>query len=266
MNSLCLNHVNVLVTRPAAQAQQLMQKIIECRGKPILFPTLEIADIEDKTLLNQQIDQLAQFDIAIFVSVNAVQKAAALLTSAKLNWPKKLKTVAVGATTAEAIKKLKWPLAVVPNDEFNSEAVLALPELQTVNAKKIIIFCGEGGRPLLADTLKQRGAEIELAIVYRRIKPRAILKQNVNIDLIVCTSNQGLENLVAMVKPEDLPWLQQQQLVGPSQRMVALAKELHFVKPLLVAANATDDAIMQTLINWAGENRHGSNSSNQRTK
>lgn len=260
MNSLYLNNVSVLVTRPAAQAQELIQKIIQFGGNPILFPTLDIADIKNKTLVNQQIHHLAQFDLAIFVSVNAVQKTANLLADAKMDWPKTLQTIAVGEATAAAIKQLDWPSALVPEGKFDSESVLALPVLKTVHAKKIILFCGEGGRTLLADTLMQRGAEVEVAIVYHRVKPKVIFERSVDIDLVICTSNQGLQNLVAMVKPEDQSWLLQQQLIVLSQRMVALAKELHFINPPFVAVNATDDAIMQTLINWVGENKHGSNS------
>lgn len=263
MNLHPLKNLHILVTRPTLQARGLIKQIEQLGGNAILFPTIEIVDIENTATINHYLNNLTEFNGAIFVSVNAVQKTAELMKKANYVWPKGLEVIAVGATTAHAIIKLNWPLAAAPEAEFNSEAVLALPLLQQVAAKKIILFCGEGGRELLADTLRQRGAEVVLAVVYRRIKPRAILEPHSNIDYIVCTSNQGLKNLIEMVKPENHLWLQNKQLVVISQRMVALAKELHFVKPPLIATNATDDAIIQILINWVGENTHGSNFINQ---
>jgi len=51
-------------------------------GRPILFPVIEIAEIDDTRALNELIDRLEQFDRAIFVSPNAVYKAMTLITGA----------------------------------------------------------------------------------------------------------------------------------------------------------------------------------------
>jgi uroporphyrinogen-III synthase len=38
--------------------------------------------------------------------------------------------------------------------------------------KRVIIFRGEGGRELLGETLKQRGAAVEYVSCYRRARPQ----------------------------------------------------------------------------------------------
>ena len=53
----------------------------------------------------------------------------------------------------------------------NSEGLLALPELQTVQNKKIIIFAGEAGKTVLAKTLQQRGAIVKMAYTHKRVLP-----------------------------------------------------------------------------------------------
>ena len=64
-----------MVTRPAHQAAHLAESIRAAGGNALLFPVIEIADIEDARPLLALIDRLDEFDWAIFVSPNAVNKA-----------------------------------------------------------------------------------------------------------------------------------------------------------------------------------------------
>src|SRR5215218_1753423 len=62
----------IVVTRPAHQATPLAEMIRAAGGHPLLFPVIEIADIEDSGPLNRLVDRLDEVDCAIFVSPNAV--------------------------------------------------------------------------------------------------------------------------------------------------------------------------------------------------
>ena len=71
--------INVLVTRPAHQAGGLADRIRTAGGNPILFPVLEILDVTNQRPLLELIDRIDEFDLAIFVSPNAVNKAMSLI-------------------------------------------------------------------------------------------------------------------------------------------------------------------------------------------
>ena len=80
-----LSGLGILVTRPAHQATYLLTRIKSLGGNPLLFPVLEIADVENVEPLLEIIDRLDEFDFAIFVSPNAVDKALPLILKKNLS-------------------------------------------------------------------------------------------------------------------------------------------------------------------------------------
>ena len=247
--------VGVLVTRPTHQANALCETIENLGGKAIRFPVLQIDDVDDASLLNQQIDRLDSYDIAIFISPNAVKKAVNLIQARK-KWPKNVKIAAVGKTSAKALDSLGLIADIFPSRRFNSEALLSLEEMQDVSGKNIIIFRGEGGRELLAETLKSRGARVEYAECYKRSKPKAdvsaLLKHwaRGEINIIITTSNEGLHNLYDMVGQLGRQWLIKTPMIVISDRGADLALQLGFKQRPIVSSQASDEAIVNALIEW----------------
>jgi len=80
MTAGALARRRVLVTRPREQASGLAALILEAGGEPILFPAIEIAGPADPNPFFGMADRLEQFDLAIFISPTAVQKAFELPT------------------------------------------------------------------------------------------------------------------------------------------------------------------------------------------
>ena len=247
--------IGVLVTRPEHQAEALCQKIEQQGGNTIRFPVLQIDDIDDTTQLYSQIDRLNTFDIAIFISPNAVKKAANIIQARK-KWPENVKIAAVGKTSAKALDSLGLKADIFPSKRFNSEALLSLEEMQNIAGKNIIIFRGEGGRELLAETLKARGATVEYAECYKRSKPKAdisVLQKHWargEIDIVVTTSNEGLHNLYDMVGLLGRQWLAKSPMIVVSERGADLAMQLGFKHRPIVSSQASDDEILNSLIEW----------------
>lgn len=247
--------VGVLVTRPAQQAAHLCA-LLEAEGAcAIRFPVLEIVSPDDTGVLNDIIDRLESFDIAIFISPNAVKRAVNCI-QARRAIPAGLRLAAVGRGSARTLAQLGLEVDIVPATRFNSEALLELAAMQQVAGKRIVIFRGEGGRELLAETLRQRGAEVEYAEVYRRVKPKSdvagLLRHwaRGDVDVVTVTSNDSLRNLYDMVGQLGRQWLQQTPLVVVSERTRALAAELGFKQVPVVASEASDEAIVRAVKEW----------------
>lgn len=252
-----LNNKTVVVTRPAHQAQHLCEAIQNQGGIPIRFPVLEIAAPADPAEAKQLLSaKLQSADILIFISPNAVERGVELIKSIG-DIPATARIAAVGLGSAKKLKQQGLTADIFPDTQFNSEALLAMNEMQSVAGNSILIFRGEGGRELLADTLKQRGAEVIYIECYRRIRPESNsekLSQQLasqSVDAAVVTSNQGLQNLCDMLASEDRERLQQVQLFVVSDRAQHLAVELGFKLPAIVVGQASDEAIVDSLLQWS---------------
>ncbi len=246
-----LTGVKVLVTRPTHQADSLCRMIQEAGGEPWRLPTIEIVDIEQNATLQACANELDRFDFAIFISVNAVQKAMPVLMNTQKQWPAQLTIVTVGKKTMDYLTQ-NWQLPVLCGAQpYNTEALLSAPELQAdqVRGKRIVIFRGEGGRELLAESLRQRGADITYINVYRRVQPTAPdWIQQQQPDLAIVTSREGLQNLYNMLDGQ--PWLRQMPLVLMSERVLAEAHVLGVQAETLVADAACDEGLFDAILRW----------------
>ena len=251
-----LDGVGVLVTRPAHQAGNLCRLIEQHGGIAIPFPVIAISHPTNPAPLTDIISRLGAFDIAIFISANAVDYGLQAVNAAG-GFPPGILLAAVGRSTANELSQAGYQVDLFPKDVFNSEALLALEALNNVAGKRIVIFRGEGGRELLASTLKQRGAVVEYAECYQRIKstitPEDLQKlwsDPSPVNVITVTSNEGLQNLYDLVGDRYRQKLLDTPMVVVSERAVQLARQLGFRSPIMVASTASDDAMLEALVNW----------------
>ena len=247
----------VMVTRPAHQAEPLCQ-LLEQNGASVLrFPVIEITDASDQPALLDVLRRLEQFDMAIFISPNAVSRIMNLLHTHKMHLPEELTLATIGKGSARELKSFTGRAPdIVPASVFNSEALLEMEAMAPVSGKKIVIFRGEGGRELLAETLRERGANVEYADAYRRIKPDADVAAlqrswaRGGPDFIIVSSGEGLRNLFEMVGQLAQHWLRDTRLVVVNPRLIGIAKELGFKHEPIVSSEASDQAIVDALCHW----------------
>jgi uroporphyrinogen-III synthase len=124
--------------------------------------------------------------------------------------------------------------------------------MQQVRNRHVVIFRGEGGRELLADTLKARGAHVEIAVCYRRGKPvfdpAPLLDawRRGHVAAVVATSSEGLRNFVAHIGPTGRTCLAGTPVIVPHPRIAAAARELGMAR--VVESASGDEAMVQTLV------------------
>ena len=216
------------------------------------LPAIEIREPENTAVLEALVTRLDEFQLAVFVSVNAVHRGLDFFLSRR-DWPETLKIAAVGPTSGSAVEQHGQTVAYIPEQEFSSEGLLALNELQDMHGQRAVIFRGNGGRSKLYDTLTERGAEVEYAEVYSRRCPSADpaamhrLLEPGYLDIVTAASNETLENLFTMAGETGQLLLKEKLLVVPGQRQVVCAERLGFKQAPLVADNASDEAIIAVL-------------------
>ncbi len=244
--------MRILVTRPAGQAKRLC-KLLEAAGHECLrLPTIEIQPAADPYRLDAIADTLEDYDLAVFVSVNAVQMGLERILDQR-DWPEHTQIATIGASSAEALTAYGLSVDLVPEHRFNSEALLALEELEDMSGRNVVIFRGNGGREVLRDTLQERGADVDYVEVYRRVCPAVDpglmqrLLQPGYLDCITITSNEALQNLFALAGTEGQAALRQIPLVVVGTRQARLAAQLGFVHAPLVAEHASDAALVAAL-------------------
>lgn len=247
--------VGVLITRPQHQADRLAQLIEAEGGRALRFPVIEIVDTPDREALNAVLARLDQFEIAIFISPNAVNKAMNLI-SAQGGIPAGLQLACVGRGSAKELKRFGYEAAIVPSGRFDSEGLLVHPALQDVRGKNIVVFRGDGGREVLGDTLSARGARIEYGECYRRAKPNADATPLMRhwargeVDVVTVTSSDALRNLFDLVGKLGQQWLIKTPVVTISERVAAVCRELGFKAAPIIATEASDEGIVAAIAAW----------------
>ena len=152
----------LVVMRPREQAGSLCERIRAAGGEALLFPVIAVGPALDAAPLESLIDRLDAFDLAFFVSPNAANYAMQFILPRR-PWPATLKVSTVGKGSERVLRGYGFEHVIAPQDGFDSEAVIALPEFaaEAVAGRRVLIFRGDGGRELLADTLRERGASVE---------------------------------------------------------------------------------------------------------
>ena len=242
----------VLVTRPARQSAKLCRLIESKNGKAICFPAIEIEAPLDLKPARRLLDQLTGCDIAIFVSPNAVRATFALMGVRGL--PATLKVAAVGKGTARILSALGIAVDTVPVDRYDSEGLLRSESLQHVQGKRIFIFRGVGGRRLLGDRLRERGAEVHYVEVYRRVcpgtDPEPLIRRWIDdVDIVTITSGEILENLFQILGDEGGTLLKATPMVVISERIRSRARDFE-CSHVAVSERADDEAIVDAVEAW----------------
>jgi uroporphyrinogen-III synthase len=199
-----LGGAGVVITRPARQAAGLARQVAALGGHPLIFPAIVILPPADESALREAQRQLARYDIAVFVSANAVEYGVGDPAA----WPVHLSTLAPGPGTASALAAVGIANVRIPATTMDSEGLLALPELAAVAGKRVLIFRGDTGRELLKSTLEARGAEVTQVECYRRAAPESgaagLIEawREKRVDAVTLTSSEGLDNLWAILDAE----------------------------------------------------------------
>jgi uroporphyrinogen-III synthase len=224
-----LNNLRVLNTRPVHLAKATSDKITEAGGIPIELPLITIKATPSDWI--QTCPALSTMQHMIFISPNAVHYF--FKTSPSHPWPRHLKYYALGTGTQAALQKQNRLNAILPTHP-DSEHLLMLDDLQTIQDQNILLIKGTGGRKLIENTLTRRGAHIIPIEVYQRALPTPnpanleSLWHEDAVDIILITSETALQHLFALFNQAAHAWLRTKPCLVISERLANIAHNAGF--------------------------------------
>ncbi len=235
----------VLVTRPDEQGKALCQQLTKVGITALHQPLITIEAGSD---LPHLIPELHQCDTIIAVSQNAVALSDQFLRNQRSFWPTSTRYLAVGQKTAHLLSKACGQSVNYPQVS-DSEHLLELTDLQSVAGQSIIILRGNGGRDLIFETLKQRGAQVHYKEVYQRTTvpfngSKCVQDwQLAQVDTLVITSSHQLTYFLSQLDDIGSTWAHQLILVVPSERIARDAKALGFTRILISQSASNPDLV-----------------------
>jgi uroporphyrinogen III methyltransferase / synthase len=204
-----LSGKRILITRAAAQAKALSQPLEDLGADAIICPTIEIVPAENTTELETALAELAEIDMLILSSVNAVEFFFSFLDKMGLGPDnlQKIQVIAVGPKTARAIEANGLQVDSMPAD-YRAEGILDL--LGDKVAGKRVLYPRAGlARDILPSRLTDAGAKVLAPVAYSSVSPVETAEklrqafQN-GLDLLTFTASSTVRNFMQLISPE---WL-----------------------------------------------------------
>ena len=244
-----LTGLRVAIGRPQQQAAAQIDLFARAGAVVLALPLLEIRRPDDRQPLLDAADNLAAYDLVVFVSPTAIDQAMPVLL-AKRNWPEQAQPAVVGRGSAAALRRWVALEPLLPHDGSDSEALLRRPELQALSGKRVLILRGNGGRELLAGQLRQRGAHVDIVEAYRRVLPATDISPlfEPGPTVLLATSSEALSNLLQLAGESRRQSLQSLVIFAIHQRIADHARSLGFARVLTTAA--ADQALLDDVSEW----------------
>lgn len=240
MNSKKTQPHKVLVTRSEPGASQQANALRAEGLQPITMPLIEIVPLTCEP-------RGAIPEIAIALSPHAVRHGTLAIST----WRNTTKWLAVGSATADALKSQRIDAAYP--DESSSEGLLALPQLQECDAKRISVLCGESPRPLLKEALTQRGARVSECPVYKRVGLTGFSRQHDRAreaSAVILFSLEGLQVFAELWKA--VAGASSVMLCVNSRRAQSGASRLGF-DTLRLLSSQSHQVVAKEVANWLSQ-------------
>ena len=252
MRSEGLSGLGVMVTRPSGQCDALCRLVRDYGGTAVPWPALDILPHHPDRSAAAELLRARPDDIAIFVSRNAVRHGSSLLT------PGRGVVSAVGPSTFRALEASGIEPGIVPTG-FDSESLLRMPALDGMDGRTVFIVRGVGGRELLGDELRRRGARVVYVEVYLR-RPRQPdaeerkrllqLWREGGIDIYTATSVDILAAIRDGLGEAFADLLARTPLVTASRRVVQRSEESGHRADRVLAPAPDDASLVEAILDW----------------
>ena len=216
--------MNILITRPLIDAEDLMGKLFSLGHKIIHIPTLQV-----KPVTNQKCDA-KNYHAFIFTSANAIRNLKLL------NEDKKKLCFCVGSITEKIVRQKGYSNTISAGGNVNALKNIILNS-DFDKKKKIAYFCGDYISTDLDLDLKKEGYLVDKVINYSSEKIVDLNNENEKIlnnhppDIIFVYSKRSAESFVELVKKYTLNGLMTgSRVLCISEKVLNVFKQLGWKK------------------------------------
>ncbi len=162
------------ITRAEGQAYEVIDRVVELGGDPVLLPTIAILPPADWGEVDACLQRLDEYDWIVFTSANGVRQFCGRLWAQGCDARRlgRAKLAAIGTGTAASLAEFHLHADLVP-DSFRAEALAeALKPL--VAGKKVLWARASRGRDVLPTELRAAGARLDELVVYQNVDVTAL--------------------------------------------------------------------------------------------
>ncbi len=206
-----LSGKTVVVTRSRAQAGELADRLEALGAKVLEFPTIQVIEPEDWGPVDAALRSAGSYDWIVFTSANAVEAVVSRLASIGLGTGALAGTrvAAVGPATAARCAGHGIAADFIP-DEHRAEGLLeGLTQRGVGPGARVLIPRALEAREVLPETLRERGATVDVVPVYRTVRGAGdpvVLERlrEGSTDVVTFTSSSTVRHFVALTSALDL--------------------------------------------------------------
>ncbi|MEG2353005.1 MAG: uroporphyrinogen-III C-methyltransferase [Clostridium sp.] len=211
---------NILVTRSRSQSSKLSEKIFDLGGNAIEFPTIEIKEITPNYELEEDINNLENYNYIAFTSENGVNIFIKKLYSMNYDFRKLAgsKIIAIGSATAAKLRDNGLIADIVPSKYIGEALVRELAPM--LNKKdRILIPRAKDAREFIVTELSKH-CEVKEVKIYETIKGNGNreelleLLEEGRLHYITFTSSSTVKNLVEIIGEENLNNLNKVKIIS----------------------------------------------------
>lgn len=260
--SLPLQGRRVFVARPAGEARGLLHSLRAAGATALNLPVLRLQG-EPAGNFTATAVEFAAADRWLFSSPASVRHAARLdreCNAGLFGQQGRLarsaqagQVFAPGPGTAQALARAGVADVRTPSLRFDSEGLLALPELTHPLSGRLYLVGAPGGRGVLAPALTARGLQVIPIHVYRRVAMRLPASRIAALitaekPVLLLSSQAALQSLVAAIPEARLPALAAQAgLVVASDRLAEHARAQGFHHVHVAGSARPQDLLAATI-------------------
>lgn len=190
----------VVVTRPVAQARELVDRLTALGAQVVELPLTRIVPIEEGTHIDEALERLAEYQVIVVTSANGAESFADRLAVAGVAPAAATTIVAVGAATAVALRDRGVRVDLIPELATGAAIVVELAQRDLAGVR-ILLPRAREGRPELPQGLRQAGALVDDVAFYETVRcpvdPSAVARAGDAHDIVV-TAPSGVEAFVAL--------------------------------------------------------------------